>query len=493
MQMRTIFILLTLAIHAVSSSAQEIRGTLRVHPDNPRYFTDDDRRAILLVGSHTWANLQDMLVNDVGPFEYDAYLDFLEAHGHNFFRMWVWEQAEGAPWTRDRTQYRPLPYERTGPGLAADGEPKFDLDRWNEAFFDRLRQRVVAAGSRGIFVSIMLFQGWSLDKTESGFGDPLPYHPFAAENNVNGLDVPRTTNDSDEVPTLHSLRVPEILRRQEDYVRKVIDTVNDLDNVLYEIINEGGALDWQEHMIRLVHETEADRGKRHPVGETYRYTPKMLNDDLFASSADWISPANEPGSLFTPGSTPLQDYIEDPPAADGRKVVVSDTDHLWGHGGNYRWAWKSFTRGLNLLFMDPWWPLGGRLDPVKASWMFQGGISKDQRDYPDWELLRQNMGVIRRVSEEIDLAAMVPREDLASTRFCLAAEGEAYVVYLPEGGSVTLDLRGGPGPYAAEWYFPILDRRLAVEWPTFGGDYAVMTAPFTGDAVLILRDASGNR
>jgi hypothetical protein len=34
-------------------------GVLRVHSDNPRYFTDDSGRAIYLTGAHTWANLQD--------------------------------------------------------------------------------------------------------------------------------------------------------------------------------------------------------------------------------------------------------------------------------------------------------------------------------------------------------------------------------------------------------------------------------------------------
>ena len=33
--------------------------------------------------------------------------------------------------------------------------------------------------------------------------------------------------------------IPAITSLQEAYVRKVIDAVNDLDNVLYEICNEG--------------------------------------------------------------------------------------------------------------------------------------------------------------------------------------------------------------------------------------------------------------
>ncbi len=34
-------------------------GPLRVHPDNPRYFTDDSGRAVYLTGAHTWLDLQD--------------------------------------------------------------------------------------------------------------------------------------------------------------------------------------------------------------------------------------------------------------------------------------------------------------------------------------------------------------------------------------------------------------------------------------------------
>ena len=36
-------------------------------------------------------------------------------------------------------------------------------------------------------------------------------------------------------------------------MKKVIDTVNDLDNVLYEILNEGGATAWTIHMVDLIH------------------------------------------------------------------------------------------------------------------------------------------------------------------------------------------------------------------------------------------------
>src|SRR5687767_14991550 len=48
-------------------------GPLRVHPTNPRYFTDGTKtrdsawKAVYLTGSHTWANLIDRGVSDPPP------------------------------------------------------------------------------------------------------------------------------------------------------------------------------------------------------------------------------------------------------------------------------------------------------------------------------------------------------------------------------------------------------------------------------------------
>ena len=47
-------------------NAAPAAGPLRVHPQNPRYFTDGTTnadgslKAVFLTGSHTWSNLQDI-------------------------------------------------------------------------------------------------------------------------------------------------------------------------------------------------------------------------------------------------------------------------------------------------------------------------------------------------------------------------------------------------------------------------------------------------
>lgn len=465
-----------------------IPGLLRVHPTNPRYFTADGRRAVYLTGSHTWANLQDIGLPGGAAFPYEEYLDFMEGHNHNFMRFWMFEQPSRASWSPVDIHFDPLPWARSGPGLAADGLPKFDLFAFNPAYFERMRRRIQQAGERGIYCAVMLFQGWSLHKTGADYGDPWPVHPFNPANNINGVTVGFGSADDDEHACLHSTLNPEALQAQEAYVRKVIETVNDLDNVLYEIINEGGATRWQVHMIDYIHAVERGMAKQHPVGMTHRISPKQFNSELFESPAEWVSPAKEPQDWLYPGSSYLEDYQNDPPAADGRKVILNDTDHLWGHGGNPQWVWKSFLRGHHPLFMDPWWPLYLESDPKVTPWTFVGGVTKDQRDYPDWDPTRKAMGDTRRYAERMDLAAMMPRPELASSRYCLANPQREYLVYLPEGGGLTLNLRESPGAFfEVEWFLPRLGRTFPGPAPLQGGDYISTAAPFTGDAVLYLK------
>ena len=123
-------------------------GPLQVHPENPRYFTDGSGRAIYLTGSHTWANLVDIGPSDPPPrFDFNAYLDWMKPLNHNFIRMWTWEPVT---WNTKANQENklhmaaPQPWARTGPGKAFDGKPKFNLENFNPAYFDRLRQRVTA-------------------------------------------------------------------------------------------------------------------------------------------------------------------------------------------------------------------------------------------------------------------------------------------------------------------------------------------------------------
>ena len=150
-------------------------------------------------------------------------------------------------------------------------------------------------------------------------------------------------------------------------------------------------------------------------------------------------------------------------------MILNDTDHLWGIGGNAAWVWESFLRGLNPIFMDP----------------YDGEVLGQPFD-PQFEPIRRAMGQTLRYAERLDLAAMTPQEALASSGYCLAAPGRAYLVYLPEGGEVTVDLGDAEGAFSVEWFHPDTDK-VEMGDPVRGGGSRTLRSPFDeGDAVLLL-------
>jgi hypothetical protein len=461
-----------------SSGQVTVTGPLTVSAANPRYFTAAagdaaDQKAVYLTGSHIWNNLHDGMGPGRGCAEtaerldYDTYLDFLAEHGHNFIRLWRWEQFKSQAAGGDfHLCMTPQPWPRTGPGTASDGKPRFDLDRFDQAFFGRLRERVVAAGQRGIYVAVMFFDGWALHLSPAP--DHVEGHPFHAANNINGVGI-GSILDYQVLPL-----DPRVQRLQEAYIHKVVDTLHDLPNLLWEVANEssgGGQVDpafaealglegtpewgdstaWQYWVIDVVKQYEQERGyEPHPIGMTMQFpvpTQTKVNEPLFDSRAEWISPGYDDevfvggGHPMAPGS-PQSRWLEDPPAADGGKVIISDTDH-YATGGDALWAWKSFLRGHHPILMD--YGIIGGVNPPDPS---VGG----PMSYAAFEPARHAMGDTLRFAERLNLLAMQPRGELSSTGYALANPGQEYLVLQPSAAADPFTVLLEPGAYATEWF-----------------------------------------
>jgi hypothetical protein len=429
---------------------------LHVDTTNPRYFADGSGKMVFLVGSHTWQTLKDRDLNDPPPaFDYNGFLNFLVARNHNFFRLWTWEQPHSWNNNTDNLKrfFQPFPWKRTGPGTANDGKPRFDFNQLDQAYFDRMRSRVIAAGSKNIYVAITLFNGWDVvnawNPTDGGF-------PYQSGNNVNGISTDGLGSQT--------LANPEVTAIQEAYVRKVVDTVNDLDNVLYEISNESqnssSTDNWQFHFVDFIKSYEGGKPKKHPVG----MTSTIGNDaNLFASHADWIAPSDRNFQ------------------GDGRKVVLIDSDHAYywvqlkqdGQAAQQNWAWQTLTRGASPVFMDPYLePWSGRNSP--------SGSSVD----PYWDIMRNAVGDTRRYADRMNLKAAVPSGGLSSTGFCLAATGVQYLVYQAGSGSFTLNLTAGT--YNVEWFDPNARTTTSAGAITVSSGSRTFTPPFSGHAVLFV-------
>jgi hypothetical protein len=440
-------------------------GPLHLLTSNPRYFTNDGFHAVLLAGSHTWSNgMEDRgTISSPPSFDFDGYMLFMKSHNFNWMRLWTSEMSIAST-SDDPYEYiiaPPYKWLRVGPGKANDGAPSYDLTRLDQSYFDRMRSRIIQAQQNGIYVSVMLFNGymWEFDETSTDG------NPFESGNNLNSISCGKVCpSDNSQIPAA-------AWSYEQAYLRKVIDTVNDLSNVMYEVSNEAGSPysdSWQASVIAYVKQYEAKKPFQHPVGMTCQYNGG--NDTtLFNSQADWISPCAR--------------FLD----AGGNKVIINDTDHSFGwhalqragQTGQIEWAWENFTHGNNLAFMDPYlvrWPgrnacSGTSTDPYVCT-------SLD----PYWDEIRLGLTDIRNYATKVDLANMKPQDGLSTSGSCLAKPGAQYLVF---SRTPSFTLITSAGAYKYEWFNPLTHAIVQTGLLNAGTDQAFI-APFAGDSVLWL-------
>ncbi len=162
-------------------------------------------------------------------FDYHAYLDQMATEGLRLTRLFVlFRELQTSlnpysPCKPESTDYV-APYVRTGPGLALDRLPKYDLEQWNPEFFARLHGFLGMAMDKGVVVELTLLSNvysevvWALS-------------PLHGDNNVNSIG---TTPWYDYMSTRH----PALFNEQQRFVRKILEEAAPYDNLIIEICNE---------------------------------------------------------------------------------------------------------------------------------------------------------------------------------------------------------------------------------------------------------------
>jgi Bacterial Ig domain/IPT/TIG domain/Purple acid Phosphatase, N-terminal domain/Putative collagen-binding domain of a collagenase len=468
----------------VSNSASSSMGPLVQSTTNPHYFVvSGTNKAVLLGGSQTWNSFQDTGNNGATvTLDFNAYVTFLEAHGDNATILWRKDLPTYCNWGAGGGDWLmgPWPWPRSGGAggtqMASDGLPAFDLSQFNQAYFDRLRARTVQLQSSNIYAIVELFDGLGLSNNRCSNDG----YPFTGGNNVNGIDDGGGTNSM-------TMTAPNAITNIQDaYVKKVIDTVHDLPNVLYETSEEAPASSWwEDHMSLLIHTYEQTTyGLQHPVG---------IGAGSYGSNADWVAPTNWPSPTSScGGGTPAC------------KVNINDSDHsyygMWNDTAqqNRKFIWENFTNGADVLFMDPYliyWSSGNR-NLCDNSILPVHGVctAPDSR----WDNFRDNIGAMLNYGNtKLDLVKMTPQPSLSSTGFCLTqnvAVGAEFIVYFPNGGQQTVDLSLESGrTLNVEWFDPA-NLTYSAAGTVSGGSVHSFTPPWGSsyDAVLYLVDSAGH-
>lgn len=406
-------------------------GPLKVSTTNSRYLTDGAGRAKVLAGSNYWWLWSDGGYTDPPPaFDFDAYITFAVAHGYNVIHGHAWENSKHT--VNSQTWYiSPLYYARTGPGNALDGKPKFDLNTFDSTYFTRLRERVIKAGQRGLYVVYPIWDSFSI-KDRYVVSNVYANHPYNASNNINSVNADPTSqgNGAD----IETLNISAITTRQEALVAHLIDTLNDLDNIIWEICIEPDgsysraghdSFEWVNHFVNYIRTYEAGKPKQHPVLNS-AFWPNNDNATLLASNAEAVS---------------LNPVVN----SDGTKVVMFDTDHVDWPNGSADEFWQWFMAGAGgLFFMDQSYD-----NHVYDDYVFSGTTGGS---YSANDNARNNLGWIISYAARIDLNHMVPQNGGTSpcnSGYCLYGNSQ-YLCYKPTAASFTIDLTGESGTFTVE-------------------------------------------
>ena len=74
-------------------------------------------------------------------------------------------------------------------------------------------------------------------------------------------------------------------------------------------------------------------------------------------------------------------------------------------------------------------------------------------------------------------------------QICSGVGGEEYVVYDEDGGSVAIDLSSDSGTFSVLWYDP-KSGSVQAGAAVSGGQVTTVSSPFSGDSVLLLKNAA---
>src|SRR5688572_13782809 len=194
---------------------------LSLDQENPHYFNFRGKPTIIITSGEHYGAVLNL------DFHYEKYLAELGAKKLNGTRTFsgAYVEPSGA-FNITRNTLAPVegrficPWERSDTSGYPNGGNKFDLEKWDEGYFKRLKHFVSEADKNGVIVEMVLF---------CPFYDEAQWKlsPQNAANNINNVgNVPRTN-----VYTLD--KHGGLLKYHDAMVKKIVTELNSFDNLYY--------------------------------------------------------------------------------------------------------------------------------------------------------------------------------------------------------------------------------------------------------------------
>ena len=231
-----------LVILATRGSAQ---AYLRIHPSNPHYLQETTTGEAVMITAYWNTVPEDTTVDYTTDFRLNS-----QAHRMMYNRVWDFTPFSDPPTASV------WPWVASGTGGAywgGAGGNKLDMNVFNSTYFTRLNDLMSRTNSAGVYQQIMLFDRVGLSPAAN---DRWGNNPWAANNNINSLEVPNAQPPNDGTPEFYGWSTrPNLKNQQERYLRQMIDQTIAYPNIIYEIENEhwqSSSVGWADHYGQFV-------------------------------------------------------------------------------------------------------------------------------------------------------------------------------------------------------------------------------------------------
>lgn len=453
---------------------------IALNHENPHYFIYKGKPAILITSGEHYGSV-------INPdFNFDLYLETLNKEGFNHTRIFMGDYSEGPNSfcimhnSLEAAPGRVLnPWARSDqPGYVLGGN-KFDLNRWNPDYFERLHRFMQKASELGIVVEIdLFFVGMSWD-----------FMPLNPRNNINGTTAIRAQD-------YMTLSNGNILEYQKKYCLKLVNELNRYDNLIINLANEPWFFN-QEH-----------EGFSSPARDETKAWLRELSE--------WI--VNEEKRL------PKKHLISVDYTNEGRTISKAELEKYWinisvfNHHydkdavsvrSNYQNILRAFA--FNETGLMPVYSEAYRIQGWK--YLFSGGALYNNLDYTFYAghedgsgkaefscdsykgsgdvRVRKEIAALASFFKTIDFIHMNPAQDIFVVYYgdrdlyALANDGKQYAIYAVGGKNSWYRLNIPYGNYLVEWIDPASGLKLLEEKLThFSGDFRLDGPDYKSDMAI---------
>ena len=444
----------------LNPSAQVPDDSFGIQPwtENPRFWQFQGEPVLLLGGS------KDDNLFQIPDLE--GHLDEIQSVGGNYIRNTMSDRPDRG--------WEVYPFAETSPG-------RYDLERWNDEYWDRFERLLRLTRERDIIVQIEVWDRFDHSR------DNWELHPYNPKNNINYTyaesgfaehypDHPGRNQQPFFFTTPAQRNNTLLLRYQQRFVEKMLSYSLGYDHVLSCMDNEtSGEEAWGAYWAEYIQRTAAEAGRKVCVTEMW--------DAWDIKSEEHRRTLDHPERY--------------------QFVDVSQNNQKMGeeHWVNFQWVRdyvSSHPRPLNTV--KTYGADGGRFgdnrDGLERWWRHViGGAASARFHRPDSGLglsdpARASIQAARKLESLIRLWEVSPHNELLRDRseneaYLAADPGRAYALYFTDGGSVGLDLSGTSGPFRLQW-IDIQTGRWAGETTFTGGEALPVSAPAPGHWVAAI-------